>query len=218
MPAATPPKIRAAISTVVRAARTPRAGRPGSTARCPAPASACGRTGHRAHRGRAPRPRGRVSSRPPIMLRDVCEESNASPIDGSATFATARLRLATAAPRISAVRTRGARSGRRSALAGVVPASDGASNVRPLHPFVVRCLVPVPCSRALFPCPAWSRQAWLFIAPRHRTTTGRGSASYASGDAVARRAADPDHLQIPLAGGCDRPDRGSNVRRHGNGP
>src|SRR3954467_13889244 len=51
------------------------------------------------------------------MLSDVCDESNASPIEGKATLATARLRFATAAPSIRAISTKGARSGRESALA-----------------------------------------------------------------------------------------------------
>ena len=41
----------------------------------------------------------------------VCDESNASPMDGSATFATDRFRFATAATRISAIRTRPDRAG-----------------------------------------------------------------------------------------------------------
>ncbi len=45
------------------------------------------------------------------MFSDVCEESKASPIEGSATLATARFRLATAAPRMSAARTNPARLG-----------------------------------------------------------------------------------------------------------
>ncbi len=44
-----------------------------------------------------------------IRFRVVCDESNAAPIDGRATFATARFRLATAATKMSVVRTSPAR-------------------------------------------------------------------------------------------------------------
>ena len=41
----------------------------------------------------------------------VCEESNARPMSGRATFATARFRFATAATRINAASTSPARAG-----------------------------------------------------------------------------------------------------------
>jgi hypothetical protein len=41
----------------------------------------------------------------------TCDESNASPIEGRATFATDRFRFATAATRMSVTRTRPPRSG-----------------------------------------------------------------------------------------------------------
>ena len=68
-------------------------------------ASACGRSGRRARRATAPTPRARASSRPRSGRASVCDESNALPMSGSATLATARFRFATAATRISATRT-----------------------------------------------------------------------------------------------------------------
>jgi hypothetical protein len=46
-----------------------------------------------------------------MRLSAVCDASNALPIDGSATFATARLRFATAATRISEMSTSPERAG-----------------------------------------------------------------------------------------------------------
>src|SRR5918994_7488314 len=46
-----------------------------------------------------------------MRLSVTCDESNASPIEGSATFATDRFRFATPATRISVTRTMPARSG-----------------------------------------------------------------------------------------------------------
>ena len=81
-------------------ARTRRAGTRAPTARRRGPASSCGRSGRRARRGTAPTPRGRASSRPRSGRASVCDESNALPMSGSATLATARFRFATAATRI----------------------------------------------------------------------------------------------------------------------
>ncbi len=52
-----------------------------------------------------------------IRFRLVWDASKAAPIDGSATLATARLRFATAATRISAMRTRPPRSGALTSVA-----------------------------------------------------------------------------------------------------
>src|SRR5512138_316192 len=46
-----------------------------------------------------------------MRLSAVCDESKACPMSGNATFATARLRLATAATRINAVSTSPCRAG-----------------------------------------------------------------------------------------------------------
>src|SRR5215510_4353878 len=46
-----------------------------------------------------------------MRFSSACEASNARPIVGSATFATARLKFATVAARISAASTNGARRG-----------------------------------------------------------------------------------------------------------
>jgi hypothetical protein len=57
-------------------------------------------------------------------LSAVCDESNAIPMSGSATLATARFRFATAATRMRATRTSPARSGAVEAatvLAAAVP-------------------------------------------------------------------------------------------------
>src|SRR6478736_5268247 len=69
------------------------------------------------------------------MFNDVCDESNAWPIEGSATLATARLRLATAAPRISAERTNAARLGTADSLITVArhPRTVGRARVRRHH-------------------------------------------------------------------------------------
>jgi hypothetical protein len=56
----------------------------------------------------------------------VCDESNARPIDGSATLATDRFRLATAAITISAVSTRPERAGAWPAVAAVFGSSVSA--------------------------------------------------------------------------------------------
>src|SRR5436190_23923355 len=64
-----------------------------------------------------------------IRLRVVCDESKAWPIDGSATLATARFRLATAATRISAIRTSPARAGDTDASSMLRP--DGVAIVPP---------------------------------------------------------------------------------------
>src|SRR5215218_9082938 len=57
----------------------------------------------------------------------VWPESNCRPIEGSATFATDRFRLATAATRMRAVRTRPARAGAVPAWVSVAAAIRRAS-------------------------------------------------------------------------------------------
>src|SRR5262245_18035578 len=58
-----------------------------------------------------------------MRLSVVCDESKASPIDGSATFATARFRFATAATRINAMRTRPCRAGAVEVSGGRSPSA-----------------------------------------------------------------------------------------------
>ena len=82
-----------------------RADTPGPTARRRARAAACARTGRRSPRGTAPMQP--VPSEYPTATRSsaVCDESKAFPMSGSATLATARFRLATAATRIREMST-----------------------------------------------------------------------------------------------------------------
>ncbi len=105
MPAASPPPTRATNSTLVRRREGGEQATSGSRGPCRGRASSCGRAGRRARRGRAPSAASPSEYPTAIRFSITCEESNASPIDGRATFATDRFRLATAATRISVMRT-----------------------------------------------------------------------------------------------------------------
>lgn len=131
-------------------ARRRRAGTPAPTATRRSSASSCARNGHRAHRYKAPTQRGRVSI-PPRRGR----APNAVPIVGRATLATAKFRFATAATRMSEVRTRPGRWG---------PDDDPSDRVAPVLCFPVPLMSRIPLTRCV---PGRRRDAWPSVA-RHR--------------------------------------------------
>src|SRR3954468_21339751 len=104
------------------------------------------------------------------MFNDVCDESNALPMEGSATFATARLRLATAAPRISAARTRPARLG--ASVAAPTGATCSADMAALLHRDGVVSELSKP--RARTPGAAWTSTGGRRLFRRLPLMGGRG--------------------------------------------
>src|SRR5215218_10478633 len=91
-----------------------------------------------------------------MRLSVVWDESNALPMSGSATLATARFRLATAATRISATRTSGPRAGARSTS----PPAVGAVTRRTLPGWAVRVLHPRSGRRRASVRPAEDASGW----------------------------------------------------------
>ncbi len=112
MPCPRPARRRGArASAPCRSARTPPAARTESQTQCRRPPSACARSDLPARRTTGPSTRVRASMRPRSGRASSGWSRNARPMSGSATFATARFRFATAATRISAASTHPARRG-----------------------------------------------------------------------------------------------------------